>query len=50
LRSGDLLVFGGPNRRIYHGVTKIATDTAPEGLDLPPALLRITIRETGLPA
>jgi len=48
LRSGDLLVFGGPNRRIYHGVPKVATDTAPEGLDLPPGRLSITIRETGL--
>ena len=23
LRSGDLLVFGGPNRRIFHGVPKV---------------------------
>jgi DNA oxidative demethylase len=50
LRSGDLLVFGGPNRRIYHGVPRVATDTAPEGLDLPPGRLSITIRETGLAA
>ena len=50
LRSGDLLVFGGPNRRIYHGVPKVAPDTAPEGLDLPPGRLSITIRETGLAA
>ncbi|HEY4410145.1 MAG TPA: alpha-ketoglutarate-dependent dioxygenase AlkB, partial [Acidimicrobiia bacterium] len=48
LRSGDLLVFGGPNRRIYHGVPKVATDTAPDGLGLPPGRLSITIRETGL--
>ena len=48
LRSGDLLVFGGPNRRIHHGVPKVATDTAPEGLDLPPGRLSITIRDTGL--
>jgi alkylated DNA repair protein (DNA oxidative demethylase) len=48
LRSGDLLVFGGPNRRIHHGVPKIATDTAAEGLDLSPGRLSITIRETGL--
>jgi DNA oxidative demethylase len=49
LRSGDLLVFGGPNRRIHHGVPKVAADTAPEGLDLPPGRLSITIRETGFP-
>jgi DNA oxidative demethylase len=48
LRSGDLLVFGGPNRRIYHGVPKVMNDTAPEGLDLPPGRLSITVRETGL--
>ena len=48
LRSGDLLVFGGPNRRIYHGVPKVVTDTAPEELDLPPGRLSITIRQTGL--
>ena len=48
LRSGDLLVFGGPNRRIYHGVPKVAAGTAPDGLGLPPGRLSITLRETGL--
>jgi alkylated DNA repair protein (DNA oxidative demethylase) len=47
LRSGDLLVFGGPSRRIYHGVPKVFDGTAPEGLGLPPGRLSITIRETG---
>ncbi len=47
-RSGDLLVFGGPNRRIYHGVPKVIPDTAPDGLGLPPGRLSITLRETGL--
>ena len=50
LGSGDLLVFGGQSRRIYHGVPKVATGTAPEGLGLPPGRLSITIRQTGLPA
>ena len=27
LRSGDLLVFGGPNRRIHHGVPKVLDGT-----------------------
>ena len=36
LRSGDLLVFGGRNRRIYHGVPKVLDGTGPAGLDLPP--------------
>src|SRR4051794_10677080 len=48
LRSGDLLVFGGPNRRIYHGVPKVLEGTAPEGLGLPPGPVSITLRETGL--
>ena len=48
LQSGDLLVFGGPTRRIYHGVPKVFPDTAPDGLGLPPGRLSITVRETGL--
>jgi alkylated DNA repair protein (DNA oxidative demethylase) len=48
LRSGDLLVFGGPSRRIYHGVPKIFEETAPETLDLPAGRLSLTLRETGL--
>ena len=46
--SGDLLVFGGPNRRIYHGVPKVFGGTTPQGLGLPPGRLSITVRETGL--
>ena len=48
LRSGDLLVFGGVNRRIYHGVPKVLDGTGPAGLGLPPGRLSITVRETGL--
>jgi alkylated DNA repair protein (DNA oxidative demethylase) len=48
LESGDLLVFGGRNRRIYHGVPKVFDGAAPAGLGLPPGRLSITIRETGL--
>ena len=48
LHSGDLLVFGGETRRIYHGVPKVLPATAPAGLGLPPGRLSITIRETGL--
>jgi alkylated DNA repair protein (DNA oxidative demethylase) len=47
-QSGDLLVFGGRNRRIYHGVAKVIDGTAPTWLDLPPGRLSITVRETGL--
>jgi alkylated DNA repair protein (DNA oxidative demethylase) len=46
--SGDLLVFGGRNRRIYHGVPKLLAGTAPAWLDLPPGRLSLTVRETGL--
>jgi len=48
LASGDLLVFGGANRRIHHGVPKVLDGTGPDGLDLPPGRLSITVRETGL--
>jgi DNA oxidative demethylase len=48
LRSGDLLVFGRQNRRIFHGVPKVASGTAPDGLGLPAGRLSITVRETGL--
>ena len=47
-RSGDLLVFGGRNRRIYHGVPRVLDGTAPRWLDLPPGRVSITVRETGL--
>ena len=47
LRSGDLLVFGGPARRVYHGVPKVYDDTGPHDLGLPPGRLSLTIRETG---
>jgi alkylated DNA repair protein (DNA oxidative demethylase) len=48
LESGDLLVFGSPNRRVYHGVPKVFDDTSPSGLGLPPGRLSLTVRETGL--
>lgn len=47
LRSGDLLVFGGASRRIYHGVPKVLDGTGP-AIGLPPGRLSITVRETGL--
>jgi len=48
LRSGDLLVFGGPSRRIYHGVPKVFDNTGPHIPGMPPGRLSLTIRETGL--
>lgn len=32
LESGDVLVFGGPSRMIYHGVREIAPDTMPSDI------------------
>ena len=49
LRSGDLLVFGGPTRLVYHGVPTTFPGTAPAGLGLPPGRVSITVRQTGLP-
>ncbi len=48
MRSGDLLVFGRENRRIFHGVPKVFSHTAPDELGLPAGRLSITVRETGL--
>ena len=47
LTSGDLLVFGRSNRRIYHGVPKVDFGSAPHDIGLPSGRLSITIRETG---
>jgi alkylated DNA repair protein (DNA oxidative demethylase) len=48
MHSGDLLVFGGPNRRVYHGVPKVYDGTGPRIPGLPAGRLSLTIRETGL--
>jgi len=47
-RSGDLLVFGRESRRIFHGVPKVTSGTATDGLNVPAGRLSITVRETGL--
>ncbi|KAG8380196.1 hypothetical protein BUALT_Bualt07G0168300 [Buddleja alternifolia] len=49
LESGDVLIFGGKSRNIFHGVTSIVPNTAPkpllEGTDLKPGRLNLTFRE-----
>ena len=45
LRSGDVLVFGGPARLIYHGVEKIYARTAPPALRMRPGRLNLTLRQ-----
>jgi alkylated DNA repair protein (DNA oxidative demethylase) len=47
LRSGDVLVFGGPARMAYHGVLRILPGTAPP-IGMTGGRLNITIRESGL--
>ncbi|QDQ15398.1 alpha-ketoglutarate-dependent dioxygenase AlkB family protein [Streptomyces spectabilis] len=47
LRSGDLMVFGGPSRLAYHGVPRIHAGTAPPELGLT-GRLNITLRVSGL--
>ncbi len=48
LRSGDLFVFGGPARRVYHGVPRTRHGTAPAALGLT-GRLNVTLRAGGLP-
>ncbi|MDO5668392.1 MAG: alpha-ketoglutarate-dependent dioxygenase AlkB [Corynebacterium sp.] len=45
LMSGDLMVFGGPARRAYHGVPVVRPGTAPEGCGLREGRLNITFRQ-----
>ncbi len=47
LRSGDLLVFGGPMRFAYHGVVRTLPGTADPDLGLV-GRLNITVRQSGL--
>jgi alkylated DNA repair protein (DNA oxidative demethylase) len=43
LRSGDVVVMGGPSRLRFHGVTKILQGTAPEGTG--PGRFNLTFRQ-----
>jgi alkylated DNA repair protein (DNA oxidative demethylase) len=47
LHSGDLVVFGGPARFAYHGVTKVLPGTGEPGIGLPSGRLNITLRVSG---
>jgi DNA oxidative demethylase len=47
LRSGDLLVFGGPMRFAYHGVPRTHPGTADPALGLV-GRINVTIRQSGL--
>jgi alkylated DNA repair protein (DNA oxidative demethylase) len=43
LRSGDVLVMGGPSRLRFHGVTRLLAGTAPEGTG--PGRFNLTFRQ-----
>ncbi|MCL7033663.1 hypothetical protein MKW94_016114 [Papaver nudicaule] len=49
LESGDVLIFGGKSRHVFHGITSILPDTAPKALaaeaNLRPGRLNLTFRE-----
>ena len=50
LKSGDLVVFGGPSRMAFHGVPKVVDGTAPawcrDVLGAAPGRVNITLRRT----
>lgn len=50
LESGDVLIFGGKSRLVFHGVKSILSDTAPKALleetCLCPGRLNLTFRES----
>ena len=46
LRSGDVVVMGGPSRLRFHGVTRILPGTAPAGTG--PGRFNLTFRQFGL--
>ncbi|KAJ6871559.1 hypothetical protein NC652_037035 [Populus alba x Populus x berolinensis] len=49
LESGDVLIFGGKSRHIFHGVTSVIPDSAPKALieetRLRPGRLNLTFRQ-----
>jgi alkylated DNA repair protein (DNA oxidative demethylase) len=48
VRSGDVVVFGGPSRYAYHGVPKVLPGTGNPDIDLTDGRFNITLRVTGL--
>ncbi|GAB3942848.1 alpha-ketoglutarate-dependent dioxygenase AlkB family protein [Corynebacterium tapiri] len=45
LLSGDVVVFGGPARRAYHGVVAVREGTGPEFTGLSEGRINITVRQ-----
>ena len=48
LASGDVVVFGGPARRAYHGVPRLVAGTGDPVLEDLEGRLNVTVRQTGL--
>lgn len=48
LESGDVFVFGGPSRFVYHGVPKTLPGTGEHSTGLRGGRVNITLRESGL--
>lgn len=47
LASGDLIVFGGPSRYMFHGVPRILPNTAPADCPVRSGRFNMTLRMTG---
>lgn len=45
--SGDAMVFGGPSRMLFHGITKIHPNTSPRGLNMREGRVSLTFRSSG---
>ena len=50
LESGDVIVFGGPARLVYHGVPRLIPDADDREVGVLAGRLNVTVRETGLGA
>ena len=48
LESGDVVVFGGPARRAYHGVPRLVPGTGDPAVGDLIGRLNVTVRQTGL--
>jgi alkylated DNA repair protein (DNA oxidative demethylase) len=48
LESGDVVVFGGPARRAYHGVPRLVPGTLDPAVADLSGRLNVTVRQTGL--
>lgn len=49
LESGDVLIFGGKSRHVYHGVSSVIPNSAPpallQAINLRPGRLNLTFRQ-----